>query len=424
MCGGRRGSIDLRVPGGDDPQHRGIRARLSECDHDLAGTELSIDPEHPECGQRRHLSQLLSTGETPVDRWRFGRADRRIRGWWWTWWGLVRHRGNRSTCGRCRIPPRWRGRLLSNQCSVEVGWGDLHSDGDALQGSWWGALLWAAWGAGCARVSAVDSEPGGRGIPATDPQRSQARYRRSRRGRRRAVGRARANNVRRSPPSGTRSPRPGHTLAQCDHRVRRDDGCVANSERLRCRCADGSSGGPRANRVRRRTAAIGRSARWNENREPRGTRIRRPGVRGREWGIHPGGIPRTDRARCRFGSDSRRQRARRRRHPDDPAHGQRLGVPGGFPHGNGGRNLSAHSVPRGSRRVGRGASARLRRAHSGPAAPLPDARGESIGVGNAGVQPGLTVPWWDPRGLDGVEARRAGGPADRLRGLRGGTVVE
>ena len=46
----------------------------------------------------------------------------------------------------------------------------------------------------------------------------------------------------------------------------------------------------------------------------------------------------------------------------------------------------------GSWRAGRGASAGLRRAHSGPAAPLPDARGESIGVGNAGVQPGLTVP--------------------------------
>ena len=41
--------------------------------------------------------------------------------------------------------------------------------------------------------------------------------------------------------------------------------------------------------------------RRNEDREPRGTRVRRPGVRSRTRGIHPGGVPRTDRACCRFG---------------------------------------------------------------------------------------------------------------------------
>ncbi len=77
--GGRRGPEHLRLPRRHDPQHRGVRARLPERQHDPARAELPIDADHPDRGQRGDHPQHRAAGQAPVDRRRRRRADHRLR---------------------------------------------------------------------------------------------------------------------------------------------------------------------------------------------------------------------------------------------------------------------------------------------------------------------------------------------------------
>ncbi len=66
----RRRPVDLRLPRGHHPQHRGVRAGFPECDQHHAGAELPVHPEHPQRRQRGHRPQPQPSGEAAVDRGR------------------------------------------------------------------------------------------------------------------------------------------------------------------------------------------------------------------------------------------------------------------------------------------------------------------------------------------------------------------
>jgi DNA helicase-2/ATP-dependent DNA helicase PcrA len=79
-------------------------------------------------------------------------------------------------------------------------------------------------------------------------------------------------------------------------------------------------------------------------------------------------------------------------HPDDPAHRQGPGVPGGLPDRLGGRGVPAHAGHGRPGRAGRGAPAGLRRDHPRPAPALPVPGDDPLHVRPAQRQPGLPVP--------------------------------
>ena len=92
--------------------------------------------------------------------------------------------------------------------------------------------------------------------------------------------------------------------------------------------------------------ALGTPARnaSGRHRSPAGHRTGRPAGHRRPRRRQPGSLPGTRLAgrRLRFGARLRRRRG----HPDDPAHRQGPGIPGGVLHRLGGRHLPAHARPR------------------------------------------------------------------------------
>ncbi len=206
--------------------------------------------------------------------------------------------------------------------------------------------------------------------------------------------------------------------------------------------ADGraAGGGVRAHRLHRRAGGQRGPAGRLPAGEPRRAGHGGPRVRRRRRGGRPRGSSRRDRRararRARAGIAGRvpgagRARRRRRLHPgrrrghghaDDPAHGEGPGVPGRVPHRLGGRRVPAPARPGRPRRAGRGAAARLRRHHPGPAAALPVPGDDPLDVRPAQRQPGVAVPRRDPRRAGRLAPRRAralgpGGPV-RLRPAR------
>ena len=149
---------------------------------------------------------------------------------------------------------------------------------------------------------------------------------------------------------------------------------------------------------------------------------RHPGRRPRRAGLARG-VPRAGVAGGRRRLDPRRRR--RRGHADDAAHREGPRVPGRVRHRLGGRHLPALAGPGRPGGALRGAPPRLRRHHPRPAASLPLARGDALGVRAAPGQPAVAVPRRGARRRVGVAARRAdlralvpGGPhAVRLRAL-------
>ncbi len=103
---------------------------------------------------------------------------------------------------------------------------------------------------------------------------------------------------------------------------------------------------------------------------------------------------------------SRRPRPPGRGHPDDAAHRQGPGVPGGLPDRPGGRRLPAPALAGRHPGAGGGAAAGVRRHHPGPAAALPLPGGDPLGLGAAGLQPAVPV-------RRGVAARAGSLGADR-----------
>ena len=126
----------------------------------------------------------------------------------------------------------------------------------------------------------------------------------------------------------------------------------------------------------------------------------------------PDRLPRAGRPGRRHRPDPRRAGGGSRRttgcgHPDDPAHRQGPGVPGGLPDRPGGRRVPAHALPRRQARAGGGATAGIRRPDPGPRAALRLASSRALGLGRPAAQPCVAVP------------RRAAGRPRRLAAYGG-----
>ena len=119
-------------------------------------------------------------------------------------------------------------------------------------------------------------------------------------------------------------------------------------------------------------------------------------------------------SRRRAGRRRRRSQAAGRRHPDDPAHGQGAGVPGGVPDRHGARAVPAPALRHRPQGTGRGTPAGVRGPDPGPEAPVPDPLRGAQHVGPEPVQPRQPVHRGNPRRTGGVEARRLHPPGRRL----------
>ena len=115
-----------------------------------------------------------------------------------------------------------------------------------------------------------------------------------------------------------------------------------------------------------------------------------------------------------IGGRRRRSQAAGRRHPDDPAHRQGPGIPGGVPDRHGARAVPAPALRHRSQGTGRGTPAGLRGPDPGPEAPLPDPVRGPQHVGPEPVQPRQPVHRGDPGRARRVEARRRQPPVRRL----------
>ncbi len=200
LRGRRRRPVDLRLPRRDDPQHRRVRARLSqrattvllEQNYRSTQTILSAanaviapqpEPASQESlvGRRRGRAGRSATSRTTSTtrrRWVAGEIDR-----------LADDEGVASGGRRGVLP---------HQRPVPGLRGGLHPGRPALPGGRWRAVLRTPRGARPPGLPAGDRQPDRRGQPAPDPQHPAPRHRRP--GRRRAS--------RRWPTaSGSRSPR-------------------------------------------------------------------------------------------------------------------------------------------------------------------------------------------------------------------------
>ena len=125
-------------------------------------------------------------------------------------------------------------------------------------------------------------------------------------------------------------------------------------------------------------------------------------------------LPRAGLAGGRHRPDPRRRG--RRGHPDDAAHRQGPGVPGGVPHRPRGRDLPALPVARRPPRARGGAPAGVRRPHPRPRAALRLPGAGPLGLGRAVPQPGVPVPRRAARRPRRLAAHR--GRADRVGAAR------
>ena len=173
---GRLGPVDLRVPRGDDPQYRGVRARLPGRQDDPAGAELPFYAEHPLGGQRRHQPQPGAPPEEPVDAGGRRGSDHG---------GRRRLRARRGPLRRQRDRPRRRrGRglgghrgLLPHQRPVARPGGAPGPPGHPLPGRGGHALLRAPRDQGRAGLPAGRVQPGRHSGGAPRHQPAQARHR-------------------------------------------------------------------------------------------------------------------------------------------------------------------------------------------------------------------------------------------------------
>ena len=139
--GRRRRPVDLRVPRRDDPEHRGVRARLRRRPGDPARAELPLHAEHPGRGQRRRLPQPGPGAQEPLVRRRRRAADHRVRGRQRARRGRVRRRGGRPARRRGRGQPGPGRGLLPDQRSVPGLRGSVHPGRAAVQGGRRGPVL-------------------------------------------------------------------------------------------------------------------------------------------------------------------------------------------------------------------------------------------------------------------------------------------
>ena len=198
---------------------------------------------------------------------------------------------------------------------------------------------------------------------------------------RRRAGRARADLVRRgAAPRADDAPGIATRSVAADHG--RSPRCSTSCGTLRddadAAPADRARGGARAVRLPRRAAGQPRPAGRDPGREPRRARRRGPRVRRgaprrpARWSASP-----TSWSRSRWSPTPTRSPTRARteragrRHPDDAAHRQGPGVPGGVPHRHGGRHLPAHARAGRRQGAGGGAPAGLRRHHPRARAAVP-----------------------------------------------------
>ena len=218
-------------------------------------------------------------------------------------------------------------------------------------------------GARRARLPAGAGQPGGHGQPAAHPQHAQARHRRPGRGAAsRRYAERRADLVRRGAAAGRRRI-PGWRPASVsgDRGVRRDARRAARSwSRAAPSPADDPRGGagatgylaeleasedPQDETGWRTWPSSSRSR--GSSRARRGRRLRAtPEVDGRR--ARPGSLAAfLEQVSLVADADSIPDATTRRRgHPDDPAHREGPGVPGGVPHRLGGRGVPAHARAR------------------------------------------------------------------------------
>ena len=353
--GRRRRPVDLRVPGRDDPQHPGVRARLPGRAHDPAGAELPLHPDDPDRGQRGDRPQPRPQAQAPVERPGAGRADRRVR---------RRQRARRGRLGGPRDRPADRRRARSARPTSRSSTAPTRSPGSSRRCSS-GSACPTRWSAGCASTSA---------------RRSATRW----------------PTCGLSPTTTTRSACAGSSTPRAAGIGDRAEACVealavAGPDLLRRRAAPGRRGA-RASPPARPTAIADFVALLDELRAVEageGTRrrrcwrrsstrsgyLRRAGGEHRPAGRGPGGQPAgagqrgpgVHRARpgpaarptgppwpdfleqVALVADAdqiprRPGRHRRRGHADDAAHGQGPGVPGGVPDRPGGRRLPAPAL--------------------------------------------------------------------------------
>ncbi len=170
----RRRPEHLRLPRRDDPQHRGVRARLPGRHDRPARAELPLDPDHPVGGQRGHHAQHRAARQAAVDRRRRRRADRRLRRRQRARRGVVRRHGDRPALRRGgRARARRRG-VLPDQRAVAVAGGGLHPGRPALQGRRRRALLRAQGDPRRGGLPALPGQPGRRHLAAPHPQHAHA----------------------------------------------------------------------------------------------------------------------------------------------------------------------------------------------------------------------------------------------------------